>query len=166
MVKNCGYITCERECVLVDQVAKNYPYNVCIQYVVPLCYIVDISQSTFEGVAMSSQHLLLMVTSRGRTCLAASHWPPASHLFGSCKMTSSIRLSFRQSGSSEPDMATSVMHRSMTVSSTDFRRESKKERRSNVVASQQSPLEDPLRDLKTSLAGAAPSERGMTQVFI
>ena len=55
-----------------------------------------------------------------------------------------------QSGSSE--MAVSVMQRSMTVSSTDFRREGKKkERQSNKMAAQQQPPFDAsLRESKLS----------------
>ena len=55
-----------------------------------------------------------------------------------------------QSGSSE--VVASVMHRAMTVSSTDFRREGKKkERNSNKVAAQhQPPLDVSLRESKLS----------------
>ena len=59
-------------------------------------------------------------------------------------------------------MAASVMHRSMTVSSTDFRREgNKKERQSNKMAAQQQqpPLDVSLRESKLS-SPEMPSEGG------
>ena len=64
-------------------------------------------------------------------------------------------------------MAASVMHRSMTVSSTDFRREgNKKERQSNKMAAQQQqqpPLDVSLRESKLS-SPEMPLEGGMYYV--
>ncbi len=63
-------------------------------------------------------------------------------------------------------MAASVMQRSMTVSSTDFRRESKKkERQSNkMIAQQQPPFDVSLRESKLS-SPEMPLEGGMCSIL-